>query len=325
MPIAISKGSKWPIPNLGLVSNINTNLMSIRGLIKNIGWRAEDQPIKPEAALDHLLAGRAFMYIVEDSRSASAYEIIRTITRHPAGRLTPILSLLTQPSASDGPAFQKILNTGSATLPLTVKDFMPAIKSLISTWQHPILMAVRTCTYRILNGEIDATIPALEQLSKLPAAAGYTAAALMQIHIKRENWKEAETTLLETTKMHPRNPSLLMSVADFYLQARMPEQSLRMFSKLRRICNNSTIYAADIAQCHLALGDVTSALQTLSEWHQVHPGNPTMTQFLARLYLAEGRELQLEKTLNTNRAEIKRLHDRWDKCENTGQATDIAS
>lgn len=321
MTISIASRKKWPVASAMLISETTNLQMHIRELLRGYAWKMDDPPASAEMGLACLENGSSFFLIVEDTHNVPAYESIRTIMNHPAGRLTPILVLLLESSISDTLLYQKVLHVGVTKKPLTPNLFAPAFSKYVQLWETPIYVALRKCAYWLLNGEVNPTIEALTKLNTVPQAVPLATQALVRIYIQKQEWKEAETVLLDSIKRHPRLPSLVHMVGNFYLEARMPAQALRFYMKLKSICNNSSAFNFDIAQAAIALGQIDVAVTALSEWNATHPGSDTVSQYLARLYMAEGREPQLERLFFKNQVQIKRIQEVWEKYENSGPPT----
>lgn len=317
MKIAIPQRGKWPLSTAAVVSDAGNLHMHLKELVRSMAWRLDDPPAEADLALGFLENGTSFLFVVDDTKTLSAYESIRAITSHPAGRLTPIVALLSEVAATDTTVYQRVLHVSVAKKPLTPNQFLPAFRECIKLWETPLYMAMRRCGYGILNGEIDQSIPILKKLMEVPQAVPYCAEALVQILVAKNEWKEAEAILMSTVKMFPRMPSLMMTVANFYLSGGMPAHALRFFTKLRGICNNTPMFAFDIAQAALSLGQLDTAIEALTEWNKYRPGNDKVVQFISRLYISDGRESQLEKLLNMNKNSVKKLQEAWEKAEDS--------
>jgi tetratricopeptide (TPR) repeat protein len=325
MSTEVKQAVKWQVPSAVFVSDSGNLLMHIRELIKQLNWRMQDENCSPINALSSLESGTASLFIVEDSPKFSAYEAVRIITSHPVGRLSPIFVLIQDIGVKDIPIFQKILHTSVVKKPLTPSLFGPAFKQCLDTWQSPLFVALRRCGSGILNNDLEAVIPVLSKLSEIPSSAPFAVGALVQLYIQKEDWKEAEAVVINAVKVHPRLPSLIHTVAAFYTQAKMPAQAMRFYKKLKGICGGTPLFSFDIAQAAIAIGHLDIAIETLTEWSKARPGNELVTQFLARLYLSEGLEAELERILHMNRSSAKKLLDQWEKAETPGLTPLVAS
>ncbi|MCX6117892.1 MAG: hypothetical protein NT027_10135 [Proteobacteria bacterium] len=325
MKIEIPLKSKWPITSAALVSDTHNLQLNMRELIRHTGWRMDDQPSPAGKALEYLENGTSSLFIIEDSSTYSAYEALRTLASHPVGRLTPVLTLVHDTSITDIPVFEKVLHTAIARKPLTPNTFVPAFKGCLEQWESPLFTTLRKCGYAILNNQIDSATETLKKLLDIPAAIPYACPALIKIYVERNDWKTAESLIIDTIKAHPRMPSLLLTVADFYAAARMPSESMRFFKKLKAICNGSALFSFDIAQSALAMGHLDVAIDALSEWNKARPGNDMVVQNLAKLYISEGHEQSLEKLLHMNKSTIRRLSEQWDRAESGHLNHNVAS
>lgn len=321
MKVPVASKNKWPLMSAAIISDTNNLHMHLRELIRGMGWRMDDPPASADVALAYVQNGTSFFFIAEDNLTISAYESIRTVINHPVGRLTPILILLLENSVQDAAIYQKVLHVGVAPKPLTPNRFLPIFKDFFNKWESPIYMLLRRCGYLILNGDEGAAIDALTKLNTVPQAIPYATQTLVRLLTQQEEWKKAEAIVLGTIKQNPRLPSLMLTVANFYIDARMPAQALRFYMKLKNICGNSPIFSFDIAQAALALGHLDVAIEAFSEWLTVRPGSEQVVSFLGRLFMAEGRDSQLERLFNANRASIKRIQDVWEKAENPALQT----
>ncbi|MCX6126678.1 MAG: hypothetical protein NTV34_18245 [Proteobacteria bacterium] len=315
MKILMHTKSKWPLMTTALVTGTSHLQMHLKELVRANGWRIDDPPASAEMALAYLENGTSFFFIVEDSQASSAYEAIRCIISHPAGRLTPILALLLEGSFHDATIYERILHVGVTKKPLTPSQFLPSFQKFVSHWETPVFLALRKCAYLILNGNTPAAMDSLKKLSLIPQAVALATHTLTRLYVQQGDWKNAEQTLLGAVKLHPRLPSLTLTLADFYAEAHMPAQALKFYIKLKGVCNSRPIFSFDIAQAALSLGRIDVAIEALSEWNASRPGSEVVTQYLARLFMAEGREEQLEKVLNMNKVSVKRIQDIWEKAE----------
>jgi len=316
LKISLAAKNKWPVQSAALVSETGTLQLHMKELIRSSGWRMDDPPARPDIALNYLENGTSYFYIVEDSVSMPAYESIRTVINHPAGRLTPILILLLEGSMQDAIIYERVLQVGVTKKPLTPSQFMPTFHKFVSLWETPGFTALRKCAYLMLNGNTGHAIEILKKLTEAPQTASYAIQALMRLFVRQQEWKLAEKMILDTIKNYPRQPSLVLAVANFYSEAHMPAQALRFYMKLKSICNSSPVFSFDIAQAALSLGQIDLAIEALTEWNRARPGNEVISQYLARLYMSEGRDNLLEKVLNMNKANVKRIQEAWEKIEN---------
>lgn len=315
MKIAIPPRGKWPLTSAAVISDASNLHMFLKELVRAEGWRIDDPPAMPDIGLSFLENGTSFFFLIDETANQTAYESIRTIISHPVGRLTPIVALTSESASADTTVYQRVLNVGVAKKPLTPNLFLPTFRETIKLWETPLFLAMRRCAYSILNGDVDQAIPVLKKLMEIPQAVPYSTQALVQILVYRNQWREAEAILMSAVRMFPRMPSLVMIVATFYQAGNMPAQALRFYTKLRGICNSTNLFAFDIAQTALALGQIDVAIDALSEWAKTRPGNEKVNQFLARLYMSEGRDASLEKSLNMNKAAVKKLQETWEQAE----------
>ena len=324
MKIVIPPRSKWPVSSAAMISEVNNLHLHMKELVRAEGWRIDDPPAMPDIGLSFLENGTSFLFVIDETPNQSAYESIRTITAHPAGRLTPIIALINDNTAIDATVYQRVLHVNVARKPLTPNYFLPAFRETVKLWETPLFLAMRRCAYNLLNGESEQVIPVLKKLMEIPQAVPYCTQALVQILVSRNEWREAESTLMSAVRMFPRMPSLMMTVANFYQAGHMPAQALRFYTKLRGVCNSTNLFAFDIAHAALALGQIDVAIEALGEWSKARPNNDKVNQFMARLYMCDGRDTALEKHLNMNKSAIRKLQDNWDQAEsqtnNTSQS-----
>lgn len=221
--------------------------------------------------------------------------------------------------------FEKVFHVSTTLKPLTPNLFIPSFKRCIDLWATPLFAVLRGCAYSLQIGDTEAVVPKLKKLIEVPQAAPFAASALVQVYVQQNNWKEAESTIIEAIKMYPRAPSLMLTVAHFYAQGRMPAQAMRLYKKLKGVCNGSVLFSLDIAQSALAMGHLDIAIEALTEWTKARPGNEKVSNFLARLYMSEGLDLELDRLLQMNRSSIKKIQEHWERAENPQVSDQIAS
>lgn len=324
MKIVIPANSKWPLKSAAVISEASNVHLFMKELVRSEGWRIFDPPATPDIGLSFLENGTSFFYVIDETTDLSAYESIRTILSHPAGRLTPIIAMVADPTQADLTVYQRVLNVAVAKKPLTPNLFLPTFRETLKLWESPLFLAMRRCAYSLLNDETEQVIPVLKKLMEIPQAVPYCTQSLVQILANRNEWREAEQMLMSAVRMFPRMPSLMMTVASFYQAGHMPALALRFYTKLRGICNSSHLFSFDIAQAALSLGQLDVAIEAFTEWLKTKPSNERVTQFMARLYMADGRDASLEKMPNMNKAHIRRLQEVWDQAENQGNTPQSA-
>lgn len=321
MKIIIPPRSKWPMQSAAMISEVTNLHLHMKELVRAEGWRIDDPPALADIGLSFLENGTSFLFVIDETTNQSAYESIRTITSHPAGRLTPIIALIQSNNAIDATIYQRVLHVNIAKKPLTPNYFLPVFRDTLKLWETPLFLALRRCAYNLLNGETEQVIPVLRKLMEIPQAVPYCTHALVQILVNRNEWREAEAILMSAVKMFPRMPSLMMTVAHFYQAGHMPAQALRFYTKLRGVCNSTNLFAFDIAQAALALGQIDQAIEAFADWSKAHPNNEKVQQFIARLYMSDGRDAALEKLLNMNKSSVRKLQEHWEQAENQNNST----
>lgn len=321
MKIVIPQRSKWPLKTAAIISEVSNLHLHMKELVRAEGWRIDDPPALADIGLSFLENGTSFLFIIDETSNQSAYESIRAITSHPAGRLTPIIALISGSNALDATIYQRVLHVNVAKKPLTPNHFLPVFRETTKLWETPLFLAMRRCAYNLLNGDTEQVIPVLKKLMEIPQAVPYCTQALVQILVDRNEWGEAESILMSAVRMFPRMPSLMMTVANFYQMGHMPAQALRFYTKLRGVCNSTNLFAFDIAQAALTLGQIDNAIEAFTDWSKGHPQNEKVQQFIARLYMSDGREAALEKILSMNKASLRKLQDHWEQAENQTNST----
>jgi CheY-like chemotaxis protein len=317
MKINVDPKSKWPIQNALLVSDSSNLHMTLRDLIRPFSWRTDEAPLSAQSAMARMEGGHFSVIIIEETAGASAYESIRLIHRHPVGRLVPILVLLPEASHRDQIVYEKILMVHVAKKPLTPSDFHAAFKGLIDRWEKPIFATLRKCSYAWLNGQQDIAEQAIYKLIENPEVVPLAVGSAMRSFMRRQRLRDCETMIFETMKTYPRMPALILTMADFYMGACMPFEALRLFRKLKQISNQSPVFSMDLMGASLQLGQSDAAIEALNEWSKVQGQNEIINNMLARLYVSEGLEGELERVLHMNKTSVKRIVEAWDKAEQT--------
>ena len=311
----ITEKTKWPHRQAAVVSDAPNFHMHIRDIVRALSWRIDAPPYVVTQIKQMLKSGDFYFYIVDDSPTLSAYESVQCIVSDPIGRLTPILTMLSEESIRDKKALKNILGVGLATRPLTPSVFLPAMETLLRQWEQPAFMALRKCAEGLKNGHTSDVVSILIKLSQTPQVASYALHALLTLLKRQNELKEAENHMLKTLKIGLNDPAVLATCARFYLDSLMPSQALRFLNKITQIFAGSTILAFDIAEAHIALGDLKSAIDVLLAWNIQHPGNESVHTFLSRLFIAEGRDDQLERLLLMNKSAKNRLLESWEHAE----------
>jgi len=315
MIIRLPFQNKWPYRAAALVSDTNNLYIHMKELVKAIGWRMDDPPCRSELGISYLENGTSFAFVVEDCVSTSAYEAVRNLSNHVIGSLTPIFVLLSENSFEDRSIYEQVLHVGVAKKPLTPSLFTPLLDKYLRLWESPVHTAIRSCAYMIVNGDFDKAEHALKKITVIPQAAAHTVPALMHIHISKHRWKEAETLLLESLKLYPKQISLLLTGAYFYEQAGMPAQALRFYQKLKSIAHQSSIFAFDIAQCAVSLNRFDVAIEAVKDWIRKNPGHEKADIFLSKLLLADGRDDEVNQLKTISKAQARRFIELWSQSE----------
>ena len=195
--------------------------------------------------------------------------------------------------------------------PLTPSKFVPGFVELVRTWEKEPLASLRKANYQFMAGN-DAQ--GLRMLFKLLETEGtqHFAAQALSLHLRRlGKVKQAESILLATLKTAPRELGTMFALADLYLRTAMPKLAHRLLIGSRATYNQSLSMLPDLVQAALQLGDVDDAIVNLYQMQRAGFMEDQVSQFLARLLLSEGREIEAERVLAANRVALKRLQTAW--------------
>jgi hypothetical protein len=308
---------QWPQSDVIVLSDETNLSMILRELLKPLEWRIAQTTENPAAAIDLLEQGQAHCFIVIDSPSHAAAEHLRSLYKNATARLTPTLVLASENLRHDLLVYEKIFRTHVAPKPLTPNTFIPAFKQMLRTWEIPAMAALRKLSPLLMDAKIFAKIEILRKLRADPVALPLALQAESAVLLSQSKATEAELQLLETFKKFPSHPNLMAQLAWFYLNVKMPDQSIRYLRKLQSMAMPSTIFNLDLAAAHLAKNELEEALPFLIAWKNTHPTNTLIDGQIARILVTQD-QTDLADSFGVAKGMVRKTQDLWDQIDHSG-------
>jgi hypothetical protein len=308
----------WSEKTVGMVCDEKGLLLIFKELLRLKSWQIANVFVKVDELLELRLTNRVSSFIIVDSPTLPATEILRVLFKNPRARLTPTLVLCSSSNQTDLIIYEKIFHVTPCPKPLTANNFNTAFAQMISHWEQPPMAALRKVASLVDEGNQSQKIEILERLMSNHLAMPLALSAVTQLLLSLNMFKEAESKLLEQCKLHIKNPAMLALCAWFYLSNRMPTQAVRFLEKLKTIAPTSTLLNLDLATAYISSGELSLAIQVLHDWGRRNQGNPQLENFLAKLLIADGRPDTFERYGLSKQIMQKHLHD-WEALENNQQ------
>jgi hypothetical protein len=309
-------------PHKAIFVGEESNLyLILKNLVKSHDWVIEQFPCAPTKAVTLFHESNASGYIILDSPSIPAAESIKIIRQDARSIVAPTLVLLGESTNHAIDIYSRFFSVHIASKPITTNNFAPTFKKMLLFWNQPAVRALQQCVIKSTPQNREDTIAVLRKLLQVPETVSFALATLVLLYVDAGYFTEAETVLIDTLKKNTRNQAILAICGWFYMDCKMPTQALLFLQKLKQISVNSTILNLDIGAAHLASSNYDHALQEFLEWSTKNPGNDLMSNFIARLALANGRGSDLEG-LNISSALMRKISDQWTLVANANAPAD---
>ena len=312
------KNNLWPNRTAVLIGDEKNLYLVLKELLRALGWQIAVASGGVGAATQMKHEGGASCFIVVDTPTQPATEILRVLFKDSRTRLTPTIVITGGFDRVDRLIYEKIFQVHVSAKPVTANNLSADFKSLVTLWEQPVMTALRKVSAIADQGNSTTKIEILDRLTLHPTAMPFALASLTQILIVQGQYREAEQKLLELCRTNPQNPAMLAYCAWFYLAARIPAQAVRFLTKLKTIAPTSTLLNLDTAAAYLSMGDFTQAVNAMYEWHRRHPDNTFMEGYMARALIADGKHEHANE-YGISRLLTRKITEHWQHLENTNK------
>lgn len=154
------------------------------------------------------------------------------------------------------------------------------------------------------GGDLAAAIKPLEELRAADATAAAPRVLLAGVYLQQKKAREADAILAELQVQAQDKPSVANAVGRLYLDAGRFDEALNWFRDASQKEPANASYQLNIARTQLALGNTSSARETLEKTVAAHPDSVPANATLVMLDLRENRRDAAVARV----AEMKRLH-----------------
>ncbi len=311
MSFGTHKKSTWPRQAAIVISDSPNVHMLLRELLRSYNWTVIDSTPSVDRARELVRQGQAFLVITDDTLQVPSVRHVRYLLSDPLTVCTPVLTFLLEAHKNETTSLTKMGRPQIVDKPLTPSKFVPGFVQLVKTWEKEPFVSLRKANYQFLGGN-DAT--GLRTLVKLMETGEVSAlcAQSVALHLRRQGKvKEAEKVLLALLKRFPRELGPMMALADLYMHTAMPKLAYRLLIGARGSFGQSMAMMPDLVQAALMMGQIDDAISSLMLMLKAGLADDDSMQFLARLLFAEGREVEAERLLASNRAAFKKIQAAW--------------
>jgi len=309
------RNNLWPDRTAVLIGDEKNLYLVLKELLRALGWKIAVASGGVGAATQMKHEGSASCFIVVDTPTQPATEILRVLFKDSRTRLTPTIVITAGFDRVDRLIYEKIFQVHISAKPVTANNLSAAFKSMVALWEQPVMTALRKVSAISDQGNAAKKIEVLDRLTLHPTAMPFALASLTQILIDQGQYREAEQKLLELCRTNPQNPAMLAYCAWFYLAARLPGQAVRFLTKLKNIAPTSTLLNLDTAAAYLSMGDFSQAVNVMHEWHRRHPDNTFMEGYIARALIADGKH-ESANEYGISRLLTRKITEYWEHQEN---------
>jgi Flp pilus assembly protein TadD len=313
--ISLQKKSTWPRQAALVISDSSNIHMLLRELLRTYNWTIADSMPSVESAIAALKQGFAHLIVVDDTVEAPAAKSMRYLMTEPIGLATPTLCFTLEAHNSESQALARLGRPMLVEKPLTPAKFVPGFVALVRTWEAEPYLSLRQSNYHLMNGNEAQCLKTLLRLAENKDSQAI-ASQTLSLHLRRlGRIKEAETVLLNSLRRSPRELATMLLLADLYMHSSMPRLAHRLLAGARQIFPNSLTIVIDAVQAALMVGNTPEAIELLYHLQRRAYLEEEVSDHLARLLFAEGREAETEKILNNNRVALKKIQTGWSSAE----------
>lgn len=144
---------------------------------------------------------------------------------------------------------------------------------------------------------------ALEQALTLDPKFFRARAEMIKVLVSEGKSSEAKQALKTLSSKYPKHPHIIALQAWLSLQNNQPKQAVKLYQKLMDLApTNANV--TNLVDAQWRAGDQKTALATLAEWSETHPGDAQIYYLRASLYQSIGDEakaqIQLLKSIELN-------------------------
>ncbi|MEZ4741372.1 MAG: hypothetical protein R3B45_02830 [Bdellovibrionota bacterium] len=303
---------KWPRKSAVVISHSPNFHMLLKELLRSYGWKVEDSTSSVKNAISLVEKAHASLIIVDDMVDEPAAGVLRVLLSNPITCATPIFSFLLDSHVGERDAIMHIGGNAVAEKPLTPSKFTPAFEGLIAKWESKPFLALRMATHQyIMLGE-EVGHNTIKKLVGIDSVLPMVAQNLSLTYRKRNNIADAEKILLYALKKHPKNLGLMLALGELYLFGAMPKMALRLFTNAQLTYGESMTLLPDLVQSAIFTGNYEEAVYWLLKMKKNHWCEGTVSNFLARMLFAEGREFEAEKHLLGGKHHFRKMKEAWE-------------
>jgi hypothetical protein len=317
--------SKWPSKQLAIISSSQNLQMHLKELLKSHGWEIAISTASIEQVIQSAEIGEISAIIVDDSSETPSANIVRVLRSNIITAVTPTISFILDSHEKE---FKAIKSLGPITLiekPLTPIKFNKAFKEMIKTWEQNSFVALRLASYQYIHRGPQVGHEAMTKLLGFNSILPMVAHTMSLYYLENNNPSDSEKILLHALKKQPKHLGLLLALGELYMHATMPHLAHKLFSIAKQNYGNSMVILSDITQAAIALNKYTEAELNLMEMRAHHLQEQHITEFIASIQFAEGRQDQTEKMFKTKKNKFKKYNEQWIQAINPSQDIESAS
>ncbi len=309
---------RWPIQKIAIFSQ-SANLSSyFRESLRAYGWKTEE--IIPDFKI-FLQTVETMPYgalIVDGNNKESIFEIFMTVSHLTQFLLKPIILLLEESWKAEAEDIKIVYNVFPLIKPITSSKIIDTFKAIQSRFANSMYLPLLQLDANILQFG-PAKIETLVSRAETSKVYQFYTRILLAFNLENsKRLKEAEKMLLDSAKLFPGNPYLLLCLSRFYARNGLNAISLKLLQKIRSRNPSAQFLGFDLAVSQCALGDYDAAGEALLKIIQKSPNCEYLASNLARIFLTNGRIVELGHQFPSKKARLETASSEWDALENVG-------
>ena len=312
------KKNAWPKQETIVVSENENFHMMVRQLIRSYHWKVQSTTNSIQQGLDCVKNGLADVMIIDDTRGLPALRMLRTLITDTVGLLTPVIYVTSEGEKNELTAIQNLGRPEIVQKPFTPSKFVPCFVNLLNVWETKPYVDLRAAAADFIAGNGAQGVKTLAPLLEHKEVSSFVAQVIASRYRVLGKFKEAESLLLKNLQRNPRNLSVIFNLVDLYNDAAMPHLARRFLSSAYASFGKASCLVPDLVQTTILLGKLDEAIDFMMPLFQKNTLDDQSLFFLARLLLAEGRELEAEQVLTGHRNRFKKMIELWQQAENVG-------
>jgi hypothetical protein len=310
-----NKQTSWPKQAAIVVSSSPNMHMLLREMLRTYQWTVIDTIPSVKKAMLAVKESMANLIIVDDSMEAPAISHLRYLLSDPVSLTTPVLSFVSEFNDTEEAHIQQMGLPATVEKPLTPSSFLPAFTNTIRQWEKPEFVLLRNAGYLIKSGNTIEGFKILLRCRENKATRILATEACALLLRKSGKVKEAESMLISALKVS-KNIGIIISLADLYMHASMPNLAHRLLFGATNTFNKTVAFYPDLMQAALMKGCTDLAIEYLYHMKMLDYMPEQTAMFLARILYSEGRVVEAESILYNNRTSFKKLKQHWNSAEN---------